>query len=913
MLSDPRLCFYTWIAQQTIKQNITNYYKSIEGIACTECGAHVVQCSLKKDDTLPLCYNHFVKHYYKSSLRQATFGEVQSAEITAAGIATPQDAGESKEEIFRFMDENEGGDIGRPTNVYGLDNNANSQDLHDFLKRPVKILNYQLASSNNVGDTTSLTPWASYLNNTYVKNKLRNFAFLRGDLHLKFVINASPFLYGAVLATYQPLQNLAPHDLNPSFSTGTNWIMEKSQQPHLWIYPQNNEGGDMKCPFFLPKNWINLRSNQEALDMGFLDLIVVGKLASANGVTTNTVNIGVYAWMENVTLSGPTVAGTLQGKDEYKISNTASALAALAGSMTSIPAIAPFATATQAGAEMLAKGLAACGWTNTPDVSDIPGYKPTAFPPLASTEISYPVEKLTMDPKNELSVDPGLIGLDSHDELDLKYLLTKETFLGQGVWDTTRTPDDIIFSSRVTPHLYSIDATSGVYQLHMSPMMWVTSLFRHWRGDIIFRFKFICSPFHKGRVKITFDPMGDATTNIANTAATDNVTYTTLVDLGKDNDVEIRVPYLQAYSFLRSALPTGSGWTTSPYSWFSSGTTGVYNHVEGDDNGCITMRVVTELTAPVASSTVPVFVSVRAAENFEVANPSSEPQFNNKFSLFKPQSADVEYQTEESAVISLGEVSPAPNYRYLRNFGEQITTLRQLLRRSTFIEGRMIPTPFTSDNIQFHGETMARIPRTYGFDPIGLDTATAVLGVGQKPFCFAKTNPISWITNAFIGVRGSINWTLNVDCQGAAIGNIVITRDPSDIANPKYNVYSANTSAQGSGFASACYTYIRDGTAGMVVTNQQTQAGITFQAPMYNRYNFESADTTRGTNYGVGDDANTTQFSYQVCFNTNTSSVAPIVQPATMRVFKYAGIGTDYNVHFFLHTPVVYLYNSGGL
>lgn len=898
---------YETTGQTHFKNNIKNHYTSIKDYKCTHCQSNIVKASLNRDAKLPLCYNHFIDTYYEPKKFE---GELQASTVTSTETSGGQDSGESKEQVFQFMDENVGGQVGEPATSYSIDGQAADQDLADFLARPVRVATFNLSSSDVVGASYSYDIWHNFLSDPAVTRKLYNFAYLRGDLKIKFVVNASQFVYGALLASYQPLPYLSPRVVHTG--SGTNWLMESSQRPHLWLYPQNSEGGEMTLPFFYNKNWVRITSAPEVRGLGKLTVINVSPIQSANGVSSEAITVQVYAYMDNVKLSGPTLGVPLQSKDEYKVSHTASALGTLAGSLKGIPAISPFATATETGFNMLAKGLAAMGFSNPPMIQDQPAYRPTAFPPLASTEISYPVDKLTVDPKNELSIDPGMIGLDSKDELEIKSLVTRESFLGQGSWSTADAVDKLLFSSIVHPVLWSYDTLSNVVgtALHLTPAAWTSLLFKNWRGDLIFRFKFVCSPFHKGRVRIAFDPQGNSGGNVITTANTANTVYTALVDLGKDNDVEFRVPYLQAFPFLevmRTDL-NGAAWQVSPYSFGAN----TFNHREGYDNGYITLRVATELTAPVGTSSVPILVSVRAADNFELANPGCEPVYQNKFSYFPIQSKDV-YQTEESNMVTLGKVSPAPAHRYLLNFGENVISLRQLLRRSTFVEGRQFPTPYNSNQIYAFGETVARIPWPYGYNPIGIDSVSALVGVGSKPFTYSKMTPLTWVMGAFVGVRGSVNWTINADANGVAIGNFTIQRDPSDTANPKYNQYDATSTANGTGFAAANYLYNRDGSAGMTVTNQLTQAGSSIQVPMYSKYTFESADYTRASGYGTYDDANKTQFSYNMMLIGSAAASQPTLPTANIRVYKYAAIGSDFNLHFFLNTPTVYIYNSGGL
>ncbi len=808
------------------------------------------------------------------------------------------------------MDENTGGSVGTSIPHYSVDGVAADQDLADFLSRPVLLATKTLNSSDVVGAKTDYNVWNLFLSDAAVQRKIYNFAYVRGNLKLKFVINASQFVYGAVLMSYQPLPAMSPRVVNTG--SGTNWFMEYSQRPHVWLYPQNSEGGELTLPFFYNKNWLRITNNNETINMGKLSLINFTPIQSANGVSTESITIQIYAFMENVMLSGPTLGVPLQSKDEYKISSTASALGTLAGTLKNVPAIGPFATATETGFNLLAKGLSAMGFSNPPMIEDQKAYRPTAFPPLASPEISYPIDKLTIDPKNELSIDPGLIGLDSTDELDIQSIVTRESFLGQGTWSTADAVDKLLFSCKVHPLLWSYDILSNVQgtALHLTPVAWTSLLFKQWRGDLIFRFKFVCSPFHKGRIRISFDPQGTSASNILSTAQSANVVYTALVDLGKDNDVEFRVPYLQAFPFLDTMDLgiTGTAWQTSPYAFGTQ----TFNHMEGFDNGYITLRVATELTAPVATSNVPILVSVRAADNFELANPGSEPVYQNKFSYFPIQSKD-EYQTEESNAVSLGNVYPAPPHRYLLNYGENIVSLRQLLRRFSLIEGRQLPTPYASNQIYIFGETMSRIPWPYGYNPYGLDRVSAIVGVGTKNYTYAKMSPLTWVMGAFVAVRGSVNWTFNADAGGNSIGNFTVIRDPSDVAPPKYNQLDYASTANGTGFAAANYLYNRAGESGMSVTNQLTQAGVTVQVPMYNKYTFESADYTRASTYGTYDDATKSQFSYHMALIGSAASVQPTTPNANIRIFKYAAIGTDFNLHFFLNTPTVYIYNSSNL
>ena len=159
---------------------------------------------------------------------------------------------------------------------------------------------------------------------------------------------------------------------------------------------------------------------------------------------------------------------------------------------------------------------------------------------------------------------------------------------------------------------------------------------------------------------------------------------------------------------------------------------------------------------------------------------------------------------------------------------------------------------------------------------------------------------------AFVGVRGSINWTLNFDGQGINLGNITVSRDVTDISTPHYTQNSGTATSDGSGFSAAAYAFMNDCTSGAIITNQSTQSGINVQVPMYDNWLFEAADLISST-WGTVDNVAYNSFSYNI-----TSTLGGTALNNT-RVYKYAGIGTDFNLHFFLHTPPVFLYNNKGL
>jgi hypothetical protein len=138
---------------------------------------------------------------------------------------------------------------------------ADSASLANYLSRPVDIDTFTWLESDSIGIKRTISPWQLYMNNAAVKSRINNFAFIRGNLKVKILINASPFYYGAMRVCYQPLPNFTPSTIITD--TALRYLIPYSQQPGTWLKPQCNEGSEMVLPFFWPKNWLRLQKNQD--------------------------------------------------------------------------------------------------------------------------------------------------------------------------------------------------------------------------------------------------------------------------------------------------------------------------------------------------------------------------------------------------------------------------------------------------------------------------------------------------------------------------------------------------------------------------------------------------------------------------------------------------------------------------
>jgi hypothetical protein len=771
-----------------------------------------------------------------------------------------------------------------------------NMDLVKFLSRPVRIATFTWNESDAVATSHTYNPWNLFFTDTRVQYKLNNFSFIQCKLKIKILINASPFYYGSMYCGYQPLPALTPSSIVSS--TGTQQLIPYSQRPCVWLSPQHNQGAEMELPFFYYKNWLNAQSASDMTNMGQLTFLNYTALQSANGVTGDGVSIAVYAWAEDVKLSGPSVGLATQSLevqgDEYgkgPVSSVASAIASAAGYFKNIPVIGKFATATQMGASAVSSIAKLFGFTNVPVIADTQPFRPEPFPKMASTDIGFPIEKLTLDAKNELTIDPTAIGLKAEDEMAISSLVQRDSYLCTATWASSSAVDTILFASAVCPMLQDQTAQATTLTFYQTPMAWLSSMFLHWRGDIIFKFKVIASVYHKGRLRISFDPAGSNTENIYTDANSANVVFTEIVDLGDTNEVEMRIPFQQAYPFLltQNYLTAPQWWSTSSSPSFSGSPT--------LNNGVITVRVQTILTSPTASSSVSILVHVRAADNFELANPRD---LQNSASMFQVQSAE---SPSVSTVVGTG----LPNVNEQRNlvhFGERVLSLRQLLRRYTMVNLDHVGTSSNSNNLCIWQKIFTKLPPMYGFDPYGQNSAKGlVVTASNFAFNFTQPHPLNWVAPAFVAYRGSTNWTFNLDF-GAPISHVRVVRTPDSIhvLPNKLNQLAATTSSSDSVIAQTALNCL-PGSSGSALVSQQTNAGLNVQLPMYTFTRFQSTAPSYTMHPSTVDGAQTDTYILEVACDPASKNLNGGV------LWTYCAAGTDFGLHFFLNVPSWILYN----
>lgn len=784
--------------------------------------------------------------------------------------------------------------------------------LENFFKRPIKIFEQEWGTGTDV--SFDFDPWSLYWENPRVVNRISNYNLLRCKLHLKILINGNGFQYGRAIAAYLPKEN---EDFLSSNAAGVQAdLVGTSQLPHVFLDPCTSNGGELLLPFFHDLNNILIPISGWN-DMGRMFVRTLNTLKHANGATDNA-TISIFAWAEDVSINVLTSVepSTLspQSGDEFEIqmgdeveeanmtgmiSKPATTISRWASYLTKVPTIGPFAMATQIGASAVARVAQIFGYCR-PAITKAPDpYKPVIVSSLALTNVPDNAQKLTVDDKQELTIDPRVSGLSGVDPLNVREIAKRESFLTKFTWTIGTAPETLLWNARVDPVTWAETASSPP-SFHFPACAFAALPFEYWTGSMKFRFQIVASSFHKGRIKVVYDPRFLANNEY-------NTNYLRIVDISEEQDFTVEIGNGQATTLLAHHYPgedvVTQMYSTTPYAAFEQG------------NGVVGVYVVNELTTPnsTVNNDIEVNVFVSMGDDFEVFVPEDyyqnfvfKPQCGEEIDGFEPQSGKEVVpegqNTEEPSAplqkdtqtIGLDEIShPQTNAVFA---GEAVQSFRTLLKR--YYLWNLIGSLDNVDTV-ITGR-FANFPYLRGAVTGAVDTAA-----GPIPYNYCNTVLLHWVRNAFSGWRGSIRYKMVPRGQNNRSDSIQVQRAPSDKAAAHYR-FNSNGSQVYSDLSTARKNIVAEakgnglpkldaplsGSNGSALTLSHVNGILEFEVPFQSAFRFEPGKPVDYTGINVESGA----WDYRAQYYGNSSSVTDI----------WVSTGEDFQVYFFTGLPRMY-------
>lgn len=753
--------------------------------------------------------------------------------------------------------------------------------LNEFFKRPIKIYSGPWTINATSISTTTINPWTLFFTNKRVMNRISNYNMFRSTLNVKIVLNGTPFHYGKAIVSYLPLHN---YDRASKLLRSTPVLADLTAlttRPHAILDPTCDQGAVLKLPFFWYKNWCNIVDNEWA-NLGTLRIDVMSPLFHANGGTSD-VTISMYAWTDDIILASPTTMNptglVTQSGDEYGkrvVSKTASAVAMAMGMLSEVPLIGPYARATSLVAEGVSKVAHIFGFSRPNVIDDVTPVRLVTHGHLSTTDQGDYSVKLSVDSKQELSVDSRTVGLNGKDEMTIKSIATREAYYTHFSWPAATTQETLLFTSRVSPNLFGINGT----EFHTLPVCFASLPFYYWTGSITFRMMIVATRFHRGRLKIVYDP-GTITT----TTVEDNLAFTKIIDIEDQHDFSFTVNWSQDKAYCRV-----KGLSSTP----SFSTTAVLPVDRTYSNGVFSVYVVNELTAPaLAPTNVDILLFAKAGDDIQFSVPTSTNTYTLSYFPTPPltvQSGELwdNAPAASEEIEPIGSKIPLPLTINHQHFGETIVSFRTLLRR---YHKHLTYTPLlTGTGSRYHLLVMDNYPPYYGPVPGGVHL------IGTTPWNLVNVTLINYLTPAFVGVRGGIRYKIfrTVD-DGFKEDHFTVSRFWEHNIKYLYSRTGLIDTTDQTTTASSARANEMTLFDGAHINTTDNGSVLEYELPYYDIHKFSAAKSI---------DRNVNPIGYSRCCHIISSKISSSTALALWQTA--VATGEDFSLFFFTGAPIMY-------
>lgn len=623
-----------------------------------------------------------------------------------------------------------------------------------------------------------------------------------------------------------------------------------------------------------------------------------------------------------------------QGDDEYGkglISAPATALAGFAGTLEKVPVIGPYATATKMALSKVSSIAKLFGFSR-PLVVESPRYvNQRPWSAIAVTQGDDTSLKLTLDPKQEITIDPTVVGLPSEDEMSFATIFKRESLLLIAPWSQATGATTCLFSILVKPDARPMNLTGDPINFHTA-LSWGVQPFRYWRGTINYRIQIVASQMHRGRLAIVYNP----TRNVSSTLPDQATTYQQYIDLTEGRDYTFSVRYTNPNPWQLLHSPSTQVVTI--------GTS--FGAVEGNySNGTISCYVLNELATPTSTAApVDINIYISAGDDFMVAVPGS-PDFDHVSPFAEVikdayggeaffGEADYVVEAENAAttddnihIVLNADDNYVPNVdnENLVFFGEQNVSLRSLIKRYCLYRRYNLTRESSSDVIG--------IGLTHPHIPVWPGNADAIPTIGQFNWAIGDTDDnglFNYVRNTlltyyrigFAAYRGNVRYKYIFDgnaTTNSAFNTIRVVRFSDPAGDTAGNMFStiittAMASAADPDNVKQSIMYSDTNTfgtfSGAEIEFNRMKNGIEFEHPYYanQRFSFTALDAT-GSIIGAPTDLTILQKQsirrsrHRVNVIAVQNAVAANNNALTCDV--YCAAGEDFSLHYFIAAPIL--------
>lgn len=785
-------------------------------------------------------------------------------------------------------------------------------EIKQYLARPYRVGTFAWTSASALTSYNLASLWRAL---ALPMKKVSGFMNFRGDMHVKFTVDATPYHYGVLLCSALPFYGGLDQDTFANFMPATR----ASQLISLQIHPGQNLGGELVLPFVWPFPFLNLRNTAGFADINKLIINPIVPLLRADGVAAGTVPVDIYVWWDNVELATPTDYVATSGmratqspltkvepSPPTKPSKVFNAIGSAAAALSVIPVVGTTFSVISQVASGVGSALAFFGWSRPGQSATVSTMTKRYLDNMSNCDVVDFSQNLALSAQQSTDSGTRFLSGPTRDPLAIATIAGIDSFFGVATWLTTAAAGTMLIEFPVSPFMASVSPTSDFCPTAIGA---ASTFFTSWSGSIIYRVKLVCTVFHKGRLIVYHQP-----DNILYGVPTGTTEYTTnncIIDIDSDTCVDFVVTNQQQSPILRQRWLVAETAGTAPAGYFVTGATGVTSY-DNYDNGRFVIKVQSPLLAPVAGASAYVMVSVRAGPDFALHDPSGGFWQDSGFratSGLVPGTNSAPPTSKAPDRCELVAPLYSSDFREIY-FGESVVSLRQIIKRYEFES--YVPLYQAATNSNWFQST---ISVDVVADPVVINlydpVAAYPASVSAQPFNVILPTALSIVVACFAGYRGSMRIkavpmvpTTATDIAIYYISRCTYLARPATFFAGKpmnYTVYSDPVNQTGVGGAALWYTtaqrkWFINGAAGMSAFSARDAGEV--QVPYTDSAVFHYPSALYVTT------APGSSFCSKVRLTRQSNGTAAFVlQDAGFDLFKAAG--DDFNVFHWVGMPVI--------
>lgn len=628
-----------------------------------------------------------------------------------------------------------------------------SSALSDFLQRPVLVATRVWAVNSTFA--YDFDPWTAYLTHPSVVEKLQHYYRLSAALKVHLVFSGTPFHYGCLYVgnrphpgrtiTQDPQFNLATTtELNNSFESKKVVL---SQLGGTCCNPGFDDSIDLFVPYVHYKPAIELGGAYNTISTVHMQSFTA--LRSANG-SVEPIGIEIFVSLVDPVVDVPTAV-----RQGFSIEE-----------------------ALKTGKKWLTKGLratqlaeewvpvAASVWAMLGLSRPLEQLEPTSVRQipynLAACDAPDTSGTLSVYRNQEVVLDGGSVGATMEDELLFNSLASRDCYLSSSTWFPADPVGQFLFGALVTPQLGVVSTYAKNSQgltlfgtvpaVTLAPVGMVSTALRFAKFTMKYRVSVVCSQYHKGRLRIWYDPNYEY-----NGSPGHNLVNAGVLNLAESRELEIEVPWQNVRDCVESP---------SPFDTY------VFNRAQGT----------VEFSLRLGSSSSNYFNGMLVVEVLSpLVSPTPEGVVTVLFSACATEITGHSPQLPPGVASDLGAAPYVVAQSFDVSGGDSIASFRTLLKRYCL----EYTVQHRSGSAAGQGQVLEMLLPMYlpmpGFDPEGLDVNSSnLIRANYTSMSFRM-----FVSSAFALIRGAIRAKVEV----ATVNASTIGSGRSHVARSTLNTF----------------------------------------------------------------------------------------------------------------------------